>query len=114
MAVTGELDVNSALAQLANARYASESAGSGSGTTPPPREGGETLTVLTSLAEVRAAGVPGGYERLKEFTRGRAIDAAAFAAFVETLPLAQSEKARLKALRPADYVGLAAQLARQV
>ncbi|TLY98069.1 MAG: adenylosuccinate lyase [Gammaproteobacteria bacterium] len=63
---------------------------------------------------LRAAGVPGGYERLKEFTRGRAIDAAAFAAFVETLPLAQSEKARLKALRPADYVGLAAQLARQV
>jgi len=63
---------------------------------------------------LRAAGVPGGYERLKELTRGRAIDAAAFAAFVETLPLAQSEKARLKALRPADYVGLAAQLARQV
>jgi len=55
VAVTGEWDVNSALAQLANARYASESAGSGSGTTPPPREGGETLTVLTSLAEVRAA-----------------------------------------------------------
>ena len=63
---------------------------------------------------LRAAGVPGGYERLKEFTRGRAIDAAAFAAFVETLPLAQSERARLKALRPADYIGLAAQLARQV
>src|SRR5207302_1307961 len=63
---------------------------------------------------LRAAGVPGGYERLRELTRGRAIDAAAFAAFVETLPLAQSEKARLKALRPADYVGLAAQLARQV
>ena len=63
---------------------------------------------------LRAAGVPGGYERLRDLTRGRAIDAAAFAAFVETLPLAQSEKARLKALRPADYVGLAAQLARQV
>src|SRR5213079_2168032 len=55
VAVTGEWDVNSALAQLANARYASESVGSGTGTTPPPREGGETLTVLTSLAEVRAA-----------------------------------------------------------
>ena len=63
---------------------------------------------------LRAAGVPGGYERLRELTRGRAIDAAAFAAFVETLPLAQSERARLKALRPADYIGLAAQLARQV
>ena len=63
---------------------------------------------------LRAAGVPGGYERLRDLTRGRAIDAAAFAAFVETLPLAQSERARLKALRPADYIGLAAQLARQV
>jgi adenylosuccinate lyase len=63
---------------------------------------------------LRAAGVPGGYERLKELTRGRAIDAAAFAAFVDTLPLTQSEKARLKALRPADYTGLAAQLARQI
>jgi adenylosuccinate lyase len=63
---------------------------------------------------LRAAGVPGGYERLKEFTRGRAIDAAAFASFVDTLPLSQSEQARLKALRPADYIGLAAQLARQV
>jgi adenylosuccinate lyase len=63
---------------------------------------------------LRAAGVPGGYERLKELTRGRAIDAASFAAFVDTLPLTQSEKARLRALRPADYTGLAAQLARQI
>ena len=63
---------------------------------------------------LRAAGVPGGYERLKELTRGRTIDAAAFAAFVDTLPLTQKDKARLRALRPADYTGLAAQLARQV
>ena len=54
MAITGELDQNSALAQLANARYASESAGSGS-TPANTRRGAETLTVLTSLAEVRAA-----------------------------------------------------------
>jgi len=54
VAVTGELDLNSALAQLANARYTSESANSG-GTTKRSRQGGETLTVLTSLAEVRAA-----------------------------------------------------------
>jgi hypothetical protein len=54
VAVTGELDLNSALAQLANARYTSESASS-AGTTKRARQGGETLTVLTSLAEVRAA-----------------------------------------------------------
>jgi hypothetical protein len=54
VAVTGELDLNGALAQLANARYTSESASSW-GTTKRARQGGETLTVLTSLAEVRAA-----------------------------------------------------------
>ena len=46
--------MSGALAQLANARYASESAGS-SNTPTIAREGTETLTVLASLAEVRAA-----------------------------------------------------------
>ncbi len=63
---------------------------------------------------LRAAGVPGGYERLKEFTRGRSIDAAALAAFIDTLPLPAADKARLRALKPADYTGLAAQLARRI
>ena len=55
MAISGELEVNSALAQLANARYASESVtGGGTGSANRP-QGPETLTVLTSLAEVRAA-----------------------------------------------------------
>jgi adenylosuccinate lyase len=63
---------------------------------------------------LRAAGVPGGYERLKELTRGQRLDAAAFGAFVDTLPLAEKEKTRLRALRPADYIGLAAQLAGEV
>jgi hypothetical protein len=54
MAISGEQEVNSALAQLANARYASESV-SGNATGSGSRQGPETLTVLTSLAEVRAA-----------------------------------------------------------
>jgi hypothetical protein len=54
VAISGEIEVNSALAQLANARYASESV-SGSGTVSANRQGPETLAVLTSLAEVRAA-----------------------------------------------------------
>jgi adenylosuccinate lyase len=62
---------------------------------------------------LRAAGVPDGYERLKEFTRGQSVDAAKLAAFVATLPLVESERRRLSALRPGDYVGLAAQLARR-
>jgi adenylosuccinate lyase len=63
---------------------------------------------------LRAAGVPGGYERLKEFTRGRSIDAATLAAFIDSLPLSVAERARLRSLTPADYTGLAAQLARLV
>jgi adenylosuccinate lyase len=63
---------------------------------------------------LRAAGVPGGYERLKEFTRGRSIDATTLAAFIDSLPLSAAEKTRLRSLTPADYTGLAAQLARLV
>ena len=61
---------------------------------------------------LRAAGVANGYERLKEFTRGRSIDAQALADFIDTLPLPEAEKTRLKALRPSDYTGIAARLAR--
>jgi adenylosuccinate lyase len=63
---------------------------------------------------LRTAGIADGYERLKEFTRGRVIDAAMLAAFIEDLPLPAAEKARLKALTPAAYTGLAAALARQI
>jgi adenylosuccinate lyase len=63
---------------------------------------------------LRAAGVPDGYERLKEFTRGRAVDAATLAAFIDGLPLPAAEKARLRSLRPESYTGLAAELARRV
>jgi hypothetical protein len=56
VAISGEQEVNSALAQLANARYASESVtGGGTGSANNRQQGPETLTVLTSLAEVRAA-----------------------------------------------------------
>ena len=52
--MTGELDSTGALAQLANARYAPESVGTGRGSRQA-RQSAETLAVLTSLAEVRAA-----------------------------------------------------------
>ncbi|MEA3179042.1 MAG: adenylosuccinate lyase [Gammaproteobacteria bacterium] len=63
---------------------------------------------------LRAAGSPSGYERLKDFTRGRAIDEQSLASFIETLPLSDAEKTRLKALRPEGYTGLAAKLARDI
>jgi hypothetical protein len=54
VAISGELDLNGALTQLANARYASESS-SASGSAAAGRQGAETLTVLTSLNEVRGS-----------------------------------------------------------
>ena len=60
---------------------------------------------------LRAAGVPNGYERLKDFTRGHAVDRARYREFVATLPLPEAEKQRLAALTPSEYVGLAAKLA---
>jgi adenylosuccinate lyase len=63
---------------------------------------------------LRAAGVPSGYELLKSFTRGRSVEPQALAAFIDSLPLADPLKADLKKLRPADYVGLAARLAREI
>jgi len=85
----------------------------------PARMSAELDAAWEVLAEavqtaLRAAGVPEGYERLKEFTRGRTIDAATLAAFIDALPLPAAEKARLRSLRPHDYTGLAGQLARRL
>jgi adenylosuccinate lyase len=63
---------------------------------------------------LRAAGVPDGYERLKDFSRGRAVDGLALGEFIDGLPLPAADKARLRALKPADYTGLAAALARGI
>ena len=63
---------------------------------------------------LRAAGVPNGYELLKDFTRGTQVDATGLAAFIDKLPLPATERARLKALAPQQYLGLAAEMARSI
>src|SRR5689334_22846196 len=63
---------------------------------------------------LRAAGVPNGYELLKDFTRGTQVDSAGLAAFIDKLPLPAPERARLKALAPQQYLGLAAEMARSI
>jgi adenylosuccinate lyase len=83
------------------------------------RMNGDLATAWETLAEVlqtalRAAGVPDGYERLKDLTRGRTVDAERLRAFIDALPLPPADKARLNTLRPADYIGLAASLARSI
>jgi adenylosuccinate lyase len=63
---------------------------------------------------LRAAGVPNGYELLKDFTRGTKVDAAGLATFIDKLPLPDAERARLKSLAPQQYLGLAARMARSI
>jgi adenylosuccinate lyase len=60
---------------------------------------------------MRKAGLPNPYERLKELTRGHAITREAIRAFVEGLELPAEDKARLLALTPASYIGIAPKLA---
>ena len=63
---------------------------------------------------LRAAGVPNGYELLKDFTRGSDVHAAGLAEFIDKLPLPAAERARLKTLAPQQYLGLAAEMARAI
>ena len=61
---------------------------------------------------MRRYGAANPYERLKELTRGKAITREAIAAFIDSLAeVPAAERERLKALTPASYTGLAAQLA---
>jgi adenylosuccinate lyase len=62
---------------------------------------------------MRRYGVGGGYERLKEATRGRTVTAADLHAVIQSLEIPRAEKERLLALTPASYVGKAAELARR-
>jgi adenylosuccinate lyase len=63
---------------------------------------------------MRAHRIEGSYEKLKELTRGKGgITREELHGFVRTLPLPEDAKARLLALTPATYIGLAASLARE-
>ncbi len=69
---------------------------------------------------MRAAGIAGAagmedpYERLKELTRGRRVDGPAMREFVAGLGLPDDVAARLLALTPASYTGLASRLVRHL
>jgi len=63
---------------------------------------------------MRRHGLPNPYEQLKALTRGHGITEAAMREFVATLDLPTDAKARLAALTPAGYIGLAERLAREI
>jgi adenylosuccinate lyase len=63
---------------------------------------------------LRKHGVADAYEQLKALTRGRQIDAESLRRLIATAPLSEIDRNRLAELRPADYIGLAAELARRI
>ena len=61
---------------------------------------------------MRRHGLPEPYEQLKAFTRGQPMTRELMLGFVQALALPADDKARLLAMTPASYTGLAAALAR--
>lgn len=59
---------------------------------------------------MRRYGIEKPYEKLKELTRGKRVDAQAMQVFIDGLDLPDAEKARLKTLTPQNYLGDAIRL----
>jgi len=60
---------------------------------------------------MRVHGIPDAYDKLKSFTRGRPVDERTMREFIASLALPPEDKARLMALTPGAYLGLAPHLA---
>ena len=60
---------------------------------------------------MRRYGVAGAYEQLKALTRGQRVTREDLHGLIHTLAIPDNEKQRLLALTPANYIGLAAELA---
>ena len=63
---------------------------------------------------MRRFGIADAYEQLKALTRGQSIERENLDEFVAALDIPEDARARLAALSPADYVGLAAQFASKI
>lgn len=63
---------------------------------------------------MRRYGIENPYEQLKELTRGKGITKEALREFIGTLAVPQEAKDLMLAMTPANYTGLAAQLAKAI
>ena len=63
---------------------------------------------------MRRFGLPEPYEQLKNFTRGQPMTQELMQGFINKLELPTEAKQRLLAMTPANYIGLAADLAKRV
>jgi adenylosuccinate lyase len=86
-------------------------------------DGAAALAMLEQHPEVlaegiqtvlRARGVKGAYEKLKDFTRGKKITARDIKAFIESLDIDDKTKKTLLNLSVTNYIGAAAKTARKV
>jgi adenylosuccinate lyase len=66
--------------------------------------------VMRAEAIAGVEGMENPYERLKDLTRGQRVDAARMQEFVQSLGLSADAEARLLALTPGKYTGIADQL----
>ncbi len=72
---------------------------------------GEAIqTVIRAEVTAGRSSIADPYAMLKELTRGKKVDQAQLVAFVDGLDIGADAKARLLALTPAGYVGLASDL----
>jgi len=63
---------------------------------------------------MRRYGIETPYEQLKKLTRGKRVNQESLQRFIKDLEIPNQAKQRLLALTPADYIGLAASLARDI
>ena len=63
---------------------------------------------------MRRYGIENPYEQLKELTRGKGIERQALSEFIQGLAIPEAERQRLLAMTPANYIGIAAQLAKAI
>jgi len=63
---------------------------------------------------MRRYGIANPYEQLKSITRGKGISREALQQFIAELDIPAAERDRLLAMKPADYVGKAVELARRI
>ncbi len=75
-----------------------------------------TWEVLAEAVQtvMRRYGVEQPYEKLKELTRGKGIDAASLKSFIEGLEIPQEAKDALTKLTPGSYIGNAAEQAKSI
>ncbi|GAB2705573.1 adenylosuccinate lyase [Aliiglaciecola aliphaticivorans] len=63
---------------------------------------------------MRRYGIEKPYEKLKELTRGKKVDQAAIAEFIDNLDLPSNVKSELKQISPANYIGDAIALVEKI